>query len=191
MSDWKNYYKTHAMREPHAQVVRAVALCVEKEHALDLGAGALVESNYFLESGFKKVTAVDSSERTRTFTQGLDAERFTLTICLFQEFDFEENSYDLINALYSLPFNGPENFEELFENIKTSLKPEGIFVGQLFGVRDGLNVKESKLTFQTREETLELLKGLELIEFEELEDTGTTDTGEIKYWHVFRFIARK
>jgi SAM-dependent methyltransferase len=191
MADWENYYKVHAHRKPREQVVRAVALCADKSDALDLGAGTLVESNYFLDQGFRKVTAVDSSENAQAFAESLDPKRFTLKICSFQEFEFRESAYDLISALYSLPFNGPEDFEKLFYRIKASLKPNGIFVGQLFGTRDGLNEDDTKLVFQSKAEALELFKGLELVEFEEDERDESTAEGTAKHWHVFHFIARK
>lgn len=191
MADWKNYYKVHSSRRPREQVVKAAALCDEKEQALDLGAGTLVESAFLLDDGFKKVTAVDSSEQARIFAKKLDPKRFTLETCSYLEFSFQENTYDLVNALYSLPFNGPDNFENLIEDIRVSLKPGGIFVGQLFGVRDGFNNDGTKLVFQTREEALQLLRGLDLIEFEEVENDGKTVEGTAKHWHVFHFTVRK
>jgi cyclopropane fatty-acyl-phospholipid synthase-like methyltransferase len=190
MSDWNNY-KAHATRKPREQVVRAAALCTEKEQALDLGAGTLIESVFLLENGFKRVTAVDSSEETRIFAEELDPERFTLKISSYQDFNFKPNHYDLISAQYALPFHGPENFGHFIENIKASLKPRGIFVGQLFGVRDEWNTEDTRFAFQTKEEALDLLKGLELVEFEEEEKEAGKVGGAMKHWHLFHFITRK
>lgn len=75
MANWENYYNAHANRKPNEQVVRAAALCREREEALDLGAGTLIESKFLLDNGFKKVTAIDSSEGVRTFAEGLDPQR--------------------------------------------------------------------------------------------------------------------
>lgn len=191
MKDWNAYYKNHAGRKPREQLVRAASLCVEKNSALDLGAGTLVESAFLVENSFKKVVAVDSSPETKAFAVTLDPEKFELTVSSFQGFDFKENQYDLVNAQYALPFHGPENFLVFIQKIKSSLKLGGIFVGQFFGVRDEWNNPDTKLAFQTKEEGKELLSGLEIIEFVEEEKDGRTAAGAEKHWHVFHFIARK
>lgn len=191
MSDWCTYYKTHAVRAPREQTKRAAALCVDKEHALDLGAGTLIESVFLLENGFKKVTAVDSSEETKGFAEGLDSERFTLEVSAYQDFVFLRNAYDFINAQYALPFHGPDNFEDFIERIKDSIKLKGFFVGQFFGINDDWHKGGRDLAFQTKEEAMELLSGLEIIEFNEEEKEGQTALGKAKHWHLFHFIAKK
>lgn len=191
MSDWSTYYKTHAIRKPREQTIKAVALCTQKDHALDLGAGTLVESLFLLENSFKKVTAVDSSAETRVFAEGIDTERFTLKISTYQDFDLLPNIYDLANAQFALPFHGPDNFEDFFQRIKVSLKIGGIFAGQLFGVNDDWNIQGRQLAFQTRDEALKLLSNLEILEFREEENKGQTAEGKAKHWHIFHFIARK
>lgn len=191
MPDWDTYYKIHAVRKPREQTVRAAALCLEKDEALDLGAGTLAETFFLLKDGFKKVTAIDSAEQIINFAEGLDKERLTVKVCTYGDFDFPENKYDLVNAQYALPFNGPEGFEELIAKIKHSLKSGGIFVGQLFGINDDWNREGTRLAFQTKDEALDLMKDLELVEFQEEEKEGNTASGDTKYWHVFHFIARK
>jgi len=191
MSDWDTYYKKHASRKPREQLVRAVSFCKDKYFALDLGAGTLVESAFLLESGFEKVTAVDNSPQTKSFAETFDAKRFTLVNSSFQDFDFKENQYDLVNAQYALPFHGLKDFSLFIQKIKNSLKSEGIFVGQFFGTKDEWNTSDTKLTFQTKEEVEELLSGLEIIEFSEEEKDGGTASGSQKHWHVFHFISRK
>jgi SAM-dependent methyltransferase len=191
MSDWDNYYKKHTSRKPREQLTRAVALCKEKEFALDLGAGTLIESRFLIEDGFKKVIAVDNSPEVKSFAIGLDKEKFSLVISPFQDFDFQKNKYDLVNAQYSLPFFGPNNFKSFIEKIKDSLKAGGIFVGQFFGTNDGWNSSETSLVFQTKKEAINLLSGLNIIEFNEKEENGQTASGQPKHWHYFDFIAEK
>ncbi|MBP9719176.1 MAG: class I SAM-dependent methyltransferase [Candidatus Levybacteria bacterium] len=191
MKDWDTYYKAHKSRGPREQVVRALGACKERESALDLGAGTLVESAFLLENDFKNVTAVDSSPQTKSFAESFDQQRFTLKICSYQEFNFPKNYYDLINAQYALPFYGKDGFEKFIEKIKLSLKPGGIFVGQFFGVNDEWNAADSKLAFQTKDEVLNMLSELEMIEFNEEEKDGKTASGETKHWHVFHFITKK
>jgi tellurite methyltransferase len=191
MTDWSNYYTKHASRKPREQVVRAIELCTNKDSALDLGAGTLVESTFLLQSGFNKVIALDNSPEIKKFAEDLDPKHFSLEISTFQDFKFAENNFDLINAQYALPFHGPENFKEFIEKIKNSLKSGGVFVGQFFGINDSWNTSESKLEFQTKEEVLELLSGLKIVEFQEEKKDGKTAAGLDKHWHVFHFIAVK
>lgn len=191
MANWETYAKVHANRKPREQLVRAVSLCTTKDSALDLGAGTLVESTYLLEAGFAHVTAVDSSPQSKEFATYINAENFSLINESFNNFTFETNIYDLINAQYALPFHGQKDFDIFINQIIQSLKPEGVFVGQLFGDRDEWNKPDTKLAFQTKEEAQKLLSPLELIEFIEEEKEGTTAAGATKHWHVFHFIARK
>jgi tellurite methyltransferase len=191
MSDWTTYFKKHALRKPREQLVQALAFCKTKERALDLGAGTLIESKHLLDAGFNSVTAIDSSALCKEFAEMLPKENFELIISSFQDFTFMPQTYDLINAQYALPFHGKKDFDSFIEKIIASLKPGGILVGQFFGIRDGWNTDDSVLAFQTKEEVLELLKNLEMVECIEEEKEGKTASGNEKYWHVFHVIARK
>ncbi|MCC7436682.1 class I SAM-dependent methyltransferase [Candidatus Nomurabacteria bacterium] len=191
MSDWKTYFEKHAKRKPREQLVRAVSYCSNKENALDLGAGTLIEAAFLLENGFSHVTAVDSSPESLEFAKHFDSERFKLETIKFDEFKLEPNTYDLVNAQYALPFYGKQNFESFIENIKKSLKIGGVFVGQFFGNRDDWNTKDKNLAFQTKEEVQNFLSDMEVIEFQEEEKEGNTASGNTKHWHLFHFIIRK
>lgn len=191
MGNWETYAKVHMNRKPREQLVRAVTFCTTKNYALDLGAGTLIESIYLLESGFEHVTAVDSSPQSVESAKHIDSEKFNLVNQSFNEYGFDVNTYDLINAQFALPFHGQKNFAVFIESILLSLKSGGVFVGQFFGERDEWNKPETKLAFQTKEEVLDLLKDTEILEFVEEEKEGSTAAGSMKHWHVFHFIARK
>ena len=191
MPDWENYYKKHISRKPREQLVKAVNLCFKKENALDLGAGTLIESKFLLKSGFKKVVAVDNSPETKVFAKKINSKKFILKISSFEDFKFSKNKYDLISAQYSLPFYGPKNFKNFIKKIKDSLKLNGIFTGQLFGVNDEWNVKRRELVFQNREQALKLLSGLKILEFKEEEKDIKITSGISKHQHIFHFIAEK
>lgn len=191
MSEWDTYYKKHGNRKPRIELVRAIDFCKSKENALDLGSGTFIESLYLLENGFKQVTAVDNSLNAKEFANHINSEKLKFENIPFDQFIFEKEKYDLINAQYALPFYGKENFEQFFDDIKSSLKVGGIFAGQFFGDRDEWNTKNTKMAFQTKEEVEELLKDLEIIEFQEEEKDGTTAAGNQKHWHVFHVIAKK
>ncbi len=191
MIDWNPYYKKHSIREPRKLFVKAVSFCSNKENALDLGAGTLIESKFLVDAGFKNIIAVDNSPEVKDFAQDIDTFKLTLVMSSFNDFFFPKNKFDLVNAQFALPFYGKEDFPIFIKKIIDSLAPKGIFVGQFFGVNDSWNVPDSEIIFHTKEEALQLLAGLEIIEFLEEEKENPTASGAIKHWHLFHFIVKR
>lgn len=186
-SGWETFYKNTEGRPPRKELVEGVEFVAHKDKALDLGAGALQDSEYLLEQGFKEVVAVDSEPSI----QGrLHDERLQIVISSFEDFNFPTDSFDVVNAQYSLPFTHPQHFERVFAAVKNSLKKEGVFVGQLFGDRDEWNQTEN-MTFLTKEEVAHFIEGMEVIKFSEEERDGKTAAGKDKHWHIFNLILRK
>ncbi len=70
------------------------------------------------------------------------------------------------------------------------IKPGGIFVGQFFGLHDEWNTPGRPMTFLTREQVEELLRGMKLIEFTEEDVDSHVADGTPKHWHVFHIIAQ-
>ncbi|MDB5266579.1 MAG: class SAM-dependent methyltransferase [Parcubacteria group bacterium] len=189
--NWEQYYEQTKETPPRPSLVNAVELVQDKHEALDLGSGALNDTRYLLSVGFEHVTAVDKNPVSGEVLEQLPAEKVTYEISSFEDFDFVEGAYDLINAQYSLPFTSKGKFNDVIQSIIKSLKPGGVFVGQFFGDRDEWNVEGRDMTFQTKEEAESLLQGLKIAEFSEEEKDGKTAAGETKHWHVFHFIAVK
>jgi SAM-dependent methyltransferase len=146
------------------------------DEGADLGAGALNDTKYLLEEGFQKVIAIDREPSVKELGQEINSEKLEIVISSFESFEFPENTFDLINAQYSLPFIPPESFNEVFKKIKSSLKTGGIFVGQLFGERDEWR-DNPLMTFHTSEEVKGLLSGVEVIDLREEEKDGETASG--------------
>ncbi|MBP6904494.1 MAG: class I SAM-dependent methyltransferase [Candidatus Pacebacteria bacterium] len=190
-TEWKGYAEKTKNKPPAPLLIQAVESVTHKDKALDLGAGALNDTKYLLSANFKHVTALDSAPLAQEVADTLPTDRFMYSINKFADFDFPSNGYDLINAQYALPFNPPETFERVFNDIVDSLRQGGIFVGQLFGVRDEWNIPNSGKNFHTREDVQKLLSNLKIIHFEEEERERKTAAGPMKHWHVFHFIARK
>lgn len=191
MSDWNTYYEKTKHAPPRPLLVKALGFVKTKDTALDLGAGALNDSNYLLSVGFDQVIAIDSSPLSKEIAGSMPTEHFTYIQSTYDTFDFAAHLYDLINAQYALPFNSPETFDRVFKDIATAIKPEGIFAGQLFGDRDEWNIPNSGKTFHTKEQVENLLSLLDIIEFREEEAEKPTAAGPMKHWHVFHFIVRK
>jgi hypothetical protein len=97
---------------------------------------------------------------------------------------------DLIHAGFSLPYCRPEAFPDVWEGIRSALRPGGRFAGQLFGVRDTWATSKDDMSFFEVERARGLFDGLELESFVEEEEDGEA-WGEMKHWHVFHAIARR
>ena len=153
--------------------------------------GAGRDTKFLLEKGFT-VVAVDKDSRATEYLADLPKEKLKVVVSLFQDFTFEVDKYDLINAQFSLPFTNRDVFNEVFIKIKNSLKSGGIFVGQLFGVNDDWNKSTTtKTTFHTKQQAQDLFSDMELLKFIEKDYNGTLAYGTPKHWHTFHILARK
>jgi len=189
--NWEEYVARTKDIKPRPLMVRAIELVGQKNEALDLGSGALNDVRYLVSTGFKHITAVDSKPVAKDIIKNFPADIVIYVINSFEEFEFAEGKYDLINAQYALPFNTKESFSRVIESIIKSLKPGGVFTGQFFGDRDEWNTPEAKMTFVTKKEAEQFLKDLKVIEFTEEDKEGNTAAGKMKHWHVFHFIGIK
>lgn len=187
---WVEYIEKTKDKGPRPLLVKALSYVKSKDEALDLGAGALNDTKYLIAEGFKHVTTVDKENLAGDILQTIPSDRISYIVSSFDDFPFVINKFDLVNAQYSLPFNSSDTFLEVFDKIKESLKSGGIFVGQLFGVRDTWNKEETTMTFHTKEEVEKLISDMEIIEFTEEEKDDMPAVGDMKHWHVFHIITR-
>ena len=188
---WQNYYEQTKNRPPSKLLIKALPFVIYKHSALDLGSGALKDSKYLLQEGFKELWAIDKEPIKKELLQDIDEQKFHFIQTSFDQFKFPLNKFDLINASYSIPFNQSDSSQSLWKSIVTSLVSGGIFTGQMFGVHDEWNMIGNTMTFYTADGVRELFKDFEIIDFEEEEKDGTTASGKNKHWHVFHIIARK
>jgi tellurite methyltransferase len=187
---WQDFYKYTQGRPPWPRVIKAVSLLSRKERALELGSGAGRDTAYLLEQGLH-VTAVDKDPHAIAILAELSQQNLRLVQSAFEDFKFEPEAYDLVSAQFALPFTPKEKFSEVFSRVKDSLRPGGIFVGQLFGIHDEWNRQGRPMTFLTRGQAMELLRGLEILEFDEEDVDSHVADGTPKHWHVFHIIAQK
>lgn len=187
-----NAFAEHAKKRPTDETLQeAVTLVREKETALDLGAGALNETKYLLTAGFGRVVALDAEPGIVERAKGLkESEHLEVVVSRFEDYAFPVNTFDLVNARYSLPFISPDSFEEVFLRVKESLKSGGILIGQVFGSNDHRNKRED-MTFHSREEVEQLLSDMEILQLNEKEYDGPTYNQGVQHWHVFDVLARK
>lgn len=173
-------------RNPFYDHLDPLLVDVEPGHVVELGAGVSPVIGEWLEKGWQ-VTAVDS-----------DAEAVAYIHETFPSADVIEVSFpemrlppcDLVCAVFSLFFTPPEGFESVWQKIEQSVKPGGLFAGQLLGVNDDW-ASQSDITSLTRGQVEELLSNWEILMLDEVDRDGKTATGADKHWHVYHIIAQK
>lgn len=187
---WGAYAAATAGRPPRPLLRRALRHVAARRTALDLGAGALSDSEFLLGEGFEMVTALDAEPVAQTKAASFPAERFQYVISRFEAFDYPVGRYDLVNAQYALPFIPRAHFGSIFGRILNSLRQGGILTGQLFGDRDEW-ASSPDIAFHSLGEARSLLAGMEILEFEEEDEDGQIASGRPKHWHAFHIIARR
>ena len=161
--------------------------------AVDLGCGAGGDVAELLRRGWR-VLAIDAEEEAIRRLEarkdlGPDEHaRLETQVARFEDATWP--SADLVNSSWALPFCHPASFPAVWARIVTSLATGGRFSGQLFGDRDGWR-EDRDLTFLSRAEVDELLRGFEAEHLDEVEEDGRTALGQAKHWHVFHVVARK
>jgi hypothetical protein len=77
----------------------------------------------------------------------------------------------------------------VWDATSSALRPNGLFVGHLFGPNDTW-ADTPDMTFHTREEVEAMLAAFDVVQLRE-EDADGQAVGGAKHWHVFHVIARK
>jgi SAM-dependent methyltransferase len=158
--------------------------------AVDLGCGDGTETLELLKRGWT-VFAVDGSPegiaRIRESVPLVDLERLTTRVASFAEVRLPPA--DLVYAGLSLPFCHPRDFAAVWRTVASALRPDGLFVGHVFGPHDSWADKPD-MTFHTREDVETMFAEFEIEQLHEQDEDGEA-VGGPKHWHVFHVIARK
>lgn len=191
---WKAYYQHHQDRPASALLCAALDLLgpqTEAGQAVDLGCGAGNETRALLQAGWQ-VLALDQEPTAIEWVQAIGAAYPSVRLqTALQRFETLETlpPSSLIHAGMALPFCHPDYFEQFWSVVTAALLPGGVFVGQLFGDRDGWASDPSR-TFHSESQARALFRGLGLQTFEVHEYDGSSLRGS-KHWHRFDFIAQK
>lgn len=158
--------------------------------AVDLGCGDGTETLELLRRGWT-VLAVDGSPegiaRLRESVPPTDRERLSTRVAPYVEVELPPA--DLVYAGLSLPFCDAREFAEVWRQITSAIRPDGLFVGHIFGPHDSW-AGTPDMTFHTRAEVEALLADFEIEGLREQDEDGEAVSGP-KHWHVFHVIARK
>lgn len=194
-SKWARYYDSIGGAQPHWTLLTAL-MNFEREGAapgtaVDLGCGQGRDVGELLERGWS-VIAVDSEksalERLVSATAESLRDKLETVECEMEAYQIP--SVRLINASLSLPFCRRERFNALWRQVLIKLAPGGRFAGHFFGERDDW-AHTGRLIHYTKPQLKNVLYGLEVELFSEVESDFPTATGEIKHWHIFQVVARK
>jgi len=147
--DWTEFYRITKNRPPSELLVKALSYVATKRKAIDIGGGALKDTRYLLDQGFD-VAVVDKEDLMTKEAEAIKSDKLHYVVSTFADFEFPKNEYDIVSAMYSLPFNPPHSFDFVFHKIKSSLVKNGVFCGQFFGIRDEWSTNR-EMTFHTRE----------------------------------------
>lgn len=144
-----------------------------KGNVIDIGSGDGHIGKEFEDKGFN-VTYIEKKD-------GIDAVTY----------NYSKGKYGLAIARNSLPFMGRMQFV-VITKIHSSLKKGGYFYGTVFG-KDEPWVKKgivTPLNFRAVERYLKSL-GFQALWQSEEKGLGKAKSGEIKNWHIFKFLCRK
>ena len=186
---WERFLAATRGQPAWGRLMKAASMFESPGEALDVGAGAGRDTAFLLEHGWQ-VTAVDSSPAAAKLLRGIESgER--LRVVLSAAEDFEPETYDLVNAQFSLPFVHRSRFPETVARLQRAVRPGGLMAVTFFGPRDTWNVEGTEMTFTTKDEVEGLFAEWKLVELTEIEEDGGTATGGSKHWDVIHVIARK
>jgi tellurite methyltransferase len=188
--NWSGYHQATHGNPPRPLLAQAVQMLESAGDALELGAGAGNEVRYLLDQGFR-VTAVDADAGGIDMLRAIGHPNLQVVQSTYDSFAFDPDTYDLVSAQYALPFNPAATFDAMFARLRRSIRPGGLFSGNLFGDRDEWNTPGSGKTFLRREEAIRLFDGFDLLHFDENEEERGLAQGGTKHWHVFDIIARR
>ncbi len=194
-SPWSDYYQDTIDKEANETLVFAANLIKDQTNklALDIGSGTGGDTIHLLEQGFK-VVALDQEKNSLDIIKNRTTKKqrkdLTLEQAFMQNYSIPENSYNLINATFSLPFCSKPDFLRIWDNIYRGLKSNGVFSGQIFGINDDW-VGMEDMSFFTSEEVFDLIMQYTPEYFVEVDEKGLIADGSKKHWHLFNIVLRK
>ena len=186
--DWTEWYDMTRLQPPTTLLVKALSYNINTGKVLDIGGGALKDTRYLLDKGFD-VTVIDKSPLLIKEAGRIKSKKLHPLVTSFEDFNFPVDEYVLVSAMHCLSYCEAENFNRVIENIKLSLKKGGIFCGQMYDGYGQWSKEPNRIhrTYKTVDEIKDLLKGLNILFFQEQE----TEKGRTKLWHIYDFIVRK
>lgn len=194
---WAKYNQAQAGRPVRPLLIQALSYSHSpgKGRALDLGAGAGIETAKLLSHGFE-VHSVEPDAHSENLIQStiMQADpdylkHWSHSVATAQDFVFDEHSFDFIYSGFALPFCPPEHFPAAWSRILNAVAPGGILAVDLLGPRDSW-AEQPLISTVERSWVEDSLQDFTVLHFDEKAHHGKTFTGE-KFWHIFTLIAQR
>lgn len=195
---WEAYFKSKLRDPPAGFIVEGVKAIQQKnadKTALDLGCGVGHETLVLLKAGYK-VIAIDSQPEAFEYMKlqpNIQQYQGNLKpiISTFEKLDFQAiPQVDLVIASFSLPFMKPQDFNRIWQQVVTKVKPGGYFIGNFFAPDFSFFADKFRhsMTFHNKMEAMSLLHGFEIVGFQEV-NVPATKPGKMN--HYYAFIGKK
>ena len=165
----------------------------QNQLAIDLGCGNGIDTLALLLTGWnvlsidKEVTALNMLKNK---TSSLTLDTTLQTECIAFEEITQLPTCRILNATFSLPFCKPYAFDHFWSICTAAIQEEGFFSGHFFGIRDTWKINPN-MTFHSYAQVMRLFDKFTILDFEEVDKTGKTLSGQEKHWHVFHIVAQK
>lgn len=186
MGKWDEYHE-RAGNMPNPIVEAAVQNHVpQRDASLDLGAGNLRDSKFLLQSGFKRVVAVDEDPVSYQFlVPGIEFHLEAI-----EDYVPKPGTFDLVVCCNTLFFLSVKGMEQVLGNAFTALRSGGILVCNMLGEKDEWVLGENPNVDYVTSRDVERLQQdwiqvIPTIDYEE--DNPTTQ----KHWHLWSFTLQK
>ena len=165
----------------------ALEKTVDRSNALDIGSDTSLEVRRMIEAGFEQITAIDQVCCEDLYK--LDSDIVTIEKCLVEEYKFLQDAFDLVSALFVLPFVQRQQLARVVTDIASSLKKGGIFVATFFGEKD-FRAGDVRVNTLTDAEINYLVRDMKILRVHEFEGLGNA-FGREEDVHVYRYITQK
>jgi hypothetical protein len=192
--DWAAYYRHTLGREPRPLFAKGVAALrdsgLEPGQAVEIGFGDGTETITLLAAGWR-VLAVDPTQAAAEVLRSRVPAAFAgrLEIRTLPAQGAVLPPFDLLYAGYALSFLEPAAFSRFWAAVRQRLRPGGLIVVNIFGVRDTW-ADDTSMTFLDLDGVHRLVDGLEVAAIDEEDADGDSFVGP-KHWHVWDVIARQ
>lgn len=198
---WGNFYQQSVNASKPTETLLTALENFEKENrkpgfAVDLGSGTGKDTLFLLSKNWRVLAIDQEPESISIILNRLPSDqknRLEARVCSFMSMKLPDH-VDLIIS-NSLPFNKPDEFAKVWQNIVDHLALGGRFAGHLFGDEDVYAIKTlyPDLTTHSYQQVLELFKDhfkIESITEERVLHPNLEGTSE-EIWHAIYVVAKK
>lgn len=135
-ADRERFYKQSLELGPSPFLKFALEYATVKDEAIDIGAGAMLDTKQIVDAGFTHVIASDVNPNTEGYLIDELRDHVSLKTEDVNSFDYPADSFDLVYSSKALQYLKAENTDRALENIFRSIRKGGLFVGAIFGLYD-------------------------------------------------------